>query len=289
MKRKIITVGIAVFFFLLAIAIMLYPMISNAYNAKHHSELLTDYSIEVSQADNRELIQAKEQAAAYNQTLSANLQMVDPFGEEALQAALDDYSNLLNLNGSGIMGYIDIPAIDVHLPIFHGTDDKTLQKGIGHLLGSSMPVGGESTHTILTGHSGMASQRMFTDLPQLNNGDVIYLHILDEVLAYQVYDTDEVLPHNTTKLQIERERDLCTLITCTPIGVNTHRLLVMAERIPFEDAEDVMEEQAADSAPTSTWEQNYLKGILIGLGIILATALLLLAICLFRRCKHKSR
>ena len=132
MNRKIITVGIAVFFFLLAIAIMLYPMISNAYNAKHHSELLTDYSIEVSQADNRELLQAKEKAAAYNQTLSANLQMVDPFGEEALQAALGDYSNLLNLNGSGIMGYIDIPAIDVHLPIFHGTDDKTLQKGVGH-------------------------------------------------------------------------------------------------------------------------------------------------------------
>lgn len=289
MKRKIITVGIAVFFFLLAIAIMLYPMISNAYNAKHHSELLTDYSIEVSHADNRELIQAKEKAAAYNQTLSANLQMVDPFGEEALQAALDDYSNLLNLNGSGIMGYIDIPAIDVHLPIFHGTDDKTLQKGVGHLLGSSMPVGGESTHTILTGHSGMASQRMFTDLPQLNNGDVIYLHILDEVLAYQVYDTDEVLPHNTTKLQIERERDLCTLITCTPIGVNTHRLLVMAERIPYEEAEEIIEEQAADTEPASTWEQNYLKGIVIGIVIILVVALIALAIWLFRGCQHKSR
>lgn len=289
MKRKTITVAIAVFFFLLAIAIMLYPMISNAYNAKHHSELLTDYSIDVSQADNRELIQAKENAAAYNQTLSANLQMVDPFGEEALQAALDDYSNLLNLNGSGIMGYIDIPAIDVHLPIFHGTDDKTLQKGVGHLLGSSMPVGGESTHTILTGHSGMASQRMFTDLPQLNIGDVIYLHILDEVLAYQVYDTDEVLPHNTTKLQIERERDLCTLITCTPIGVNTHRLLVMAERIPYEEAEEIIEEQAADTEPASTWEQNYLTGIVIGIVIILVVGLIALAIWLYRRWQHKSR
>ena len=289
MKRKIITVGIAVFFFLLAIAIMLYPMISNAYNAKHHSELLTDYSIVVSQADNWELIQAKEKAAAYNQTLSANLQMVDPFGEEALQAALDDYSNLLNLNGSGIMGYIDIPTIDVHLPIFHGTDDKTLQKGVGHLLGSSMPIGGESTHTILTGHSGMASQRMFTDLPQLNIGDVIYLHILDEVLAYQVYDTDEVLPHNTTKLQIERERDLCTLITCTPIGVNTHRLLVMAERIPYEEAEELIEEQAADTEPASTWEQNYLKGIVIGIVIILVVALIALAVWLYRRWQHKSR
>ena len=289
MKRKIITIGIAVFFFLLAIAIMLYPMISNAYNAKHHSELLTDYSIEVSQADNRELIQAKEQAAAYNQTLSANLQMVDPFGEEALQAALGDYSNLLNLNGSGIMGYIDIPAIDVHLPIFHGTDDKTLQKGVGHLLGSSMPIGGDSTHTILTGHSGMASQRMFTDLPQLNTGDVIYLHILDEVLAYQVYDTDEVFPHDTTKLQIERERDLCTLITCTPIGVNTHRLLVMAERIPYEEAEEIIEEQAADTEPASTCEQNYLKGIVIGIVIILVIALIALVIGLYRRWQHKSR
>ena len=187
------------------------------------------------------------------------------------------------------MGYIDIPAIDVHLPIFHGTDDKTLQKGVGHLLGSSMPVGGESTHTILTGHSGMASQRMFTDLPQLNNGDVIYLHILDEVLAYQVYDTDEVLPHNTTKLQIERERDLCTLITCTPIGVNTHRLLVMAERIPYEEAEEIIEEQATEMEPASTWEQNYLKGIVIGIVIILVIALIALVIELYRRWQHKSR
>lgn len=162
MKRKIITVGIAVFFFLLAIAIMLYPMISNAYNAKHHSELLTDYSIEVSQADNRELTQAKENAAAYNQTLSSSLQLVDPFGNEALQAALDNYTDLLNLNGSGIMGYIDIPAIDVHLPIFHGTEDKTLQKGVGHLLGSSLPVGGESTHTILTGHSQICGEHLPT-------------------------------------------------------------------------------------------------------------------------------
>ena len=164
--------------------------------------------------------------------------------------------------------------------------DKTLQTGVGHLLGSSMPIGGESTHTILTGHSGMASQRMFTDLPQLNAGDVIYLHILDEVLAYQVYDTDEVFPHDTTKLQIERERDLCTLITCTPIGVNTHRLLVMAERIPYEEAEEIIEEQAADTEPASTWEQNYLKGIVIGIVIILVIALIALVIGLYRRWQH---
>lgn len=275
------------FFFLAAIGIMLYPMVSNAYNQKHQSMLLTDYSNNIDQAEDDELETAKELAAAYNQTLVPGVQMVDAFSNEALQAASEDYTELLNMNGSGIMGYIDIPSIDVHLPIYHGTDDTTLQKGVGHLMGSSLPVGGEGTHTILTGHSGMASQRMFTDLPQLEVGDVFYLHILDEVLAYQVYFTDEVLPHDTSKLQIESGRDLCTLITCTPIGINTHRLLVMAERIPYETAEQITEEQEENNTVSaSTWEQNYLKGIVIGAVIVLMLALLALAIWLFRRCHN---
>ena len=286
MKRKILTICVAVFFFLIAIWIMLYPMISNAYNAKHHSELFTDYERKISHANALEIEQSRNDAIAYNQSLSTSLQMIDPFSKESLQAAFDAYSNLLNLNGSEIMGYIDIPAIEVHLPIFHGTEDKILQKGVGHLLGSSMPVGGESTHTILTGHSGMASQRMFTDLPQLKIGDVIYLHILDEVLAYQVYDTAEVLPHNTSKLQIESNRDLCTLITCTPIGINTHRLLVMAERIPYEEAEEIVEEIIAEDQPESTWEQNYIKGIIIGIGIVMVIVFQILAIWLFLRCHN---
>lgn len=265
---------------------MLYPMISSAYNEKHQSELLTDYSKEIDQAPDEELTEAKEQAVVYNQTLIPGVQMVDAFSKEALQSASKEYMRLLNMNGSGIMGYIDIPSIDVHLPIYHGTDDATLQIGIGHLLGSSLPVGGEATHTILTGHSGMASQRMFTDLPQLEVGDIFYLHILNEVLAYQVYFTDEVLPHDTSHLQIVEGRDLCTLVTCTPIGVNTHRLLVMAERIPYEAAEEIEEEQETDTETVSSWEQNYLKGIVIGVAAVCLIALLIFAIWLFRRCRN---
>ena len=286
MKRKIITVSIAVFFFLAAIGITLYPVISNAYNAKHHSDLLYGYINEISKADDTALVQAKEDAALYNQTLASGMQTEDPFSKESLQEALGDYLGLLSMNGSGIIGYIEIPSIDVHLPIYHGTNDTVLQKGIGHLLGSSLPIGGESTHTILTGHSGMASQRMFTDLPLLDIGEVFYLHILDDVLAYQIFGTDEVLPHNTAKLQIERGKDLCTLITCTPIGVNTHRLLVMAKRIPYEKAEEIVDTQPMDAEQESAWGQNYKKGIIIGAAIAVTIALLALAIRLFRRCHN---
>ena len=286
MKRKVIPICGAVLLFLLAAAVLLYPLISSAYNEKHQSELLTTYTEEIKQVDKTALIAARQQAEDYNQALVPGSREMDAFSEEAILAASKEYRNLLDLSGSGIMGYVEIPAIDVYLPIYHGTDDFTLEVGIGHLLGSSLPVGGESTHAILTGHSGMASRRMFTDLPQLSLGDVFYLHILDEVLAYQVYYTVEVLPHDTSKLQIVQGEDICTLVTCTPIGINTHRLLVTGERIPYVEAEEIVQEQIQKAEPQgSVWEENYLKGILIGLVCVMSIALLIVVIALFRRCR----
>ena len=156
--------------------------------------------------------------------------MSDAFSNGALLWASEDYKNQLNIAGTGIMGYVNIPSIHVHLPIYHGSETRTLERGIGHLLGSSLPVGGETTHSILTAHSGMASQKMFSDLPQLRIGDVFYLEVLGETLAYQVDQIKTVLPHDVTYLGIEENRDLCTLVTCTPFGVNTHRLLVRGSR-----------------------------------------------------------
>ena len=173
------------------------------------------------------------------------------------------------------MGYVEIPKINVNLPIYHGTGNDSLERGVGHLLGSSLPVGGESTHAILTGHSGMASQKMFTDLEQLGIGDVFYLHVLDETLAYQVVAINVVLPNDTTYLGISEEEDLCTLVTCTPYGVNTHRLLVRGSRIPYEEAEVIENEVTQTEQVTSSWEQQYIRGIAIGLIMVLVAVLLI--------------
>ena len=187
------------------------------------------------------------------------------------------------------MGYIEIPAIQVNLPIYHGTGSDSLERGVGHLLGSSLPVGGDSTHAILTGHSGMASQKMFTDLVQVEVGDVFYLHILDETLAYQVRELNTVLPHDTSLLGISTGEDLCTLITCTPYGINTHRLLVTGSRIAYEEAETIVEETVLEEQPRSTWEEKYVAGIVAGIFAVIIVALVIGIIIQIRKLVAENR
>lgn len=170
-------------------------------------------------------------AIAYNLAITPGT--ANAYSEESLLSAAENYDSQLNIAGNGIMGYVEIPKIQVNLPIYHGTDAEVLDRGVGHLLGSSLPVGGENTHTILSGHSGMASQKMFTDLEQLTQGDVFYLNVLNETLAYQVTEINAVLPYETDLLGIVPGEDLCTLVTCTPYGINTHRLLVRGSRFPM--------------------------------------------------------
>lgn len=246
----------------------LYPIISNYVNQKYASEIFTAYQEVISQTDNSVLVQEREKAIAYNKTLVPRTESDGSYTQEALQSASEDYDSILNLSGDEIMGYIEIPKINVHLPIYHGTGDSSLSKGIGHLLGSSLPVGGESTHAILSGHSGMASQTMFTDLEQLDIGDVFYLYVLDEILAYQVTEINTVLPSDTSLLCIWEGKDCCTLVTCTPYGVNTHRLLVTASRIPYQEAEQITEQTEAASSTGSHWMQYYLRGLEIGLAVV---------------------
>lgn len=287
MKRTAIII-LAVVVFLMALGITFYPIISNHINAKYASEIQTTYEAVLQEADNSELIDAKEKAIAYNESITPGASVDDAYSQEALINATRDYESLLNIAGDGIMGYVKIPKIDVQLPIYHGTDNASLERGIGHLLGSSLPVGGDSTHTILTAHSGMASQKMFSDLPQLTIGDVFYLRILGETLAYQVDQINTVLPHDTSYLGIEHGEDLATLVTCTPFGVNTHRLLVRGERIPYEEAE-VIVETTQEEVVESTWEQHYLKGIIIGLAVVLVLVLTAVIIWLIWRKCHESR
>lgn len=268
---------------------MLYPLTSTAYNQRHQSKIHTQYQQVVELVDITEKQKAWERAAAYNQSIQPGTQLVDAFSKETLIDAAEEYSELLNLAGDGIMGYVNIPIISVHLPIYHGTEDATLEVGIGHLLGSSLPVGGESTHTILTAHSGMASSKMFTDLQQLETGDVFYLEVLGETLAYQVDQIKVVLPHDTAHLGIEPGGDYCTLVTCTPYAVNTHRLLVRGARIPYEEGKAITEVAIPTIHPvTSTWEQEYYKGILVGLGIVTGIGLVILVLRLYWRYRHQN-
>lgn len=163
------------------------------------------------------------------------------------------------------MGYVEIPKISVNLPIYHGTGENSLSRGIGHLLGSSLPVGGLGTHCVLTGHSGLSGQKMFSDLNQLKIGDVFYLKTLDETLAYMVLNISTVLPEDTSKLSIDSAQDTVTLVTCTPYGVNTHRLLVQGQRIETPTAQRMVEQADFQETPAkSTWTHEYLRGIAYG-------------------------
>lgn len=283
MKKRIITICAAVLF-LTALGLTLYPLISNYVNQKYASEIQTAYQELIQQTDDSVLHEAKQRAVVYNLTITPGT--ADAYSEEALLTASEDYDNQLDIAGNGIMGYVEIPKIQVNLPIYHGTDAEVLDRGVGHLLGSSLPVGGENTHTILSGHSGMASQKMFTDLEQLVSGDVFYLNVLNETLAYQVTEINTVLPYETDLLGIVPGEDLCTLVTCTPYGINTHRLLVRGSRIPYEEATVLEEENTVTKQAASTWEAKYLQGVLWGVAAALGVGIIILT---GTRIYHKAR
>ena len=283
MKRRYIRIVIAGIIFLLALLLTLYPVISNLYNQEHQSLIKTEYEEVVAQTDTAEFDRIRKLAVAYNKAITPGT-AGETYSQEAILAASEDYDSQLNLSGSGIMGYVKIPKIQVELPIYHGTGSDSLERGTGHLLGSSLPVGGESVHTIITGHSGMASQKMFTDLEQLEIGDVFYLHVLDAVLAYQVYFKEPVVPHDSSRLGIIPGKDLCTLITCYPTGVNTHRLLVQGERIPYEQAQEVQAVTVSgETEVESHWEDQYWLGIQMGLTAMVSMVIVLNVILMVRK------
>ena len=228
MKKKgnhLITI-LLILIFLLGLSLLLYPAVSDYWNSKHQTRAIAVYSEEVSGLDKDQYQALWADAAAYNASLRErdNAYLLT----EEQKAA---YEQLLNVSGLGIMGYIEIPSIDCSLPIYHGTEESVLQIAIGHLEWSSLPVGGESTHCVLSGHRGLPSAKLFTNLDKLQEGDVFLLRVLDEVLTYEVDQILIVEPQETGALRIVEGEDLCTLVTCTPYGINTHRLLVRGHRI----------------------------------------------------------
>lgn len=225
--------GFAALMILSGIGVASYPVISNAVAQRHASTAIQNYDETVHSMDTEKLDAAKEAARRYNEQLGSALDR-DAAGEA--EETGTSYVDLIDVGES--LGYITIPKIDVNLPIYEGTSDDVLLKGVGHLEGSSYPLGGESTHSVLTGHRGLAEAVLFTDLDKLQEGDKFYLHIMDEVLAYQVDQVKVVLPEETDDLTIVQGQDYCTLVTCTPYAINTHRMLVRGTRVPYNGEEE---------------------------------------------------
>lgn len=231
-KSSAILTVIIVLILLTGIGIMLYPTVSDWYNGLHQSRAIADYNKAVSQNSDEENERLWQEAQAYNQKLAQTGVDLSLGQKDDSDPEKQEYLKTLDVSGTGIMGYINIPSVKIHLPIYHDTSESVLQIAVGHLAGTSLPVGGSSTHSVLTGHTGLPSARLFTDIDQLDKGDTFEIVVLDHTLTYEVDDIRTVLPSEVSSLQIEQGRDLVTLVTCTPYGINTHRLLVTGHRIP---------------------------------------------------------
>ena len=255
MKRRILAAvcGVA------ALGLMLYPLVGELLSEKYHSDIETAYTAAIEDIDNAELTAQREAAEQYNAMLSGAA-----ITEGRASAPPLAYAQQLTVGG--VMAYVDIPKINVYLPVQHGTDADTLERAAGHVVGTSLPVGGSSTHAVLSAHSGMASSKLFSDIDQLTEGDTFYIYVLGEVLAYEVDAINTVLPTDTSLLQIADGKDLVTLVTCTPFGVNTHRLLVRGHRIPYTPEQATA--AAVEKPAASSWTQHYLTGLGIGLGAV---------------------
>lgn len=260
---------------LLSLGLLLYPFMGELVSKKYHSDVEAVYAAAIAGTDNAELAEQRRSAEMYNALLR---------GEAAVSAGGASASPLAyaeQLTVGGAMCTIDIPKIGVYLPVRHGTGAETLERTVGHVVGTSLPVGGSGTHAALSAHSGMASAKLFSDIDQLVEGDTFYIHVLDEVLAYEVDQIATVLPGDTSLLQIEDGQDLVTLVTCTPFGVNTHRLLVRGHRVPY--VPDLVTESSTTQKAASSWPQHYLTGLGVGLGVLAGVG----GICFFarRRCR----
>ena len=243
-----------------AFGLLLYPLMGEFLNEKYHSDIETAYTAAIEDTNTAELEQQRQAAERYNAILSGTAAITEG------GASAPPLAYVEQLTVGGVMAYVDIPKINVYLPVQHGTDADTLEKSVGHVVGTSLPVGGISTHAVLSAHSGMASSKLFSDIDQLAEDDMFYIHVLGEVLAYEVDAINTVLPTDTRLLQIEDGKDCVTLVTCTPFGVNTHRLLVRGHRVPYTPEQDAVAAETQKMA--SSWTQHYLTGLAIGIGTV---------------------
>lgn len=290
MKKKIpgIIFGLM---FLIGFGILVYPTVADQWNTYRQSRLISSYENRIQEMEPEDFTAEWEKARAFNDTLTQNSIYGDVFGEEGQELEDTDYWQILNVGGDGVMGYLSIPKINIKLSIYHGTSDEVLQTGVGHLNGTKLPIGGESTHSVLAAHRGLPSARLFTDIDQMEKGDMFYIHVLDETLAYQVdqiFDMVDKDDHETLEeaLRIQEGKDQVTLFTCTPYGVNSHRLLVRGTRVPYNGEEEI------ESTPADTMleavQNYYMLYLILGLSITLLIILLMRFLMKPKR-KNKGR
>ena len=277
MKKKIpgILFGIL---FLIGFGILIYPTAADQWNTYRQSRLISSYEAAVEKMEPEDFSLQWEKARAFNDSFSINNIYGDIFGSEEQELTDTAYWQVLNVGGDGVMGYLSIPKIHVRLSIYHGVEEEVLQTGVGHLNGTKLPIGGEGTHSVLAAHRGLPSARLFTDIDQLEKGDLFYIHMLDQVLAYQVDQILDMVDKDDTAvleeaLQIQEGKDLVTLFTCTPYGMNSHRLLVRGTRVPYTGQEDI----AATPAETmlEAVQNYYMLYLILGISVTLLGILLL--------------
>ena len=278
MKKKLTGIVLPALLFLAGLAVLLYPSFSDLWNQRRQESMIGTYVETVAQLTKEDHSALRQAAQEYNAGLDGTFHdafIADRIGQD------DPYRSLLDPDGSGVMGYIEIPKISVRLPVYHGTGEDALQRGIGHLAGTSLPVGGAGTHCVLSGHRGLPTALLFTDLDRLISGDRFYLHVLDETLAYEVDRIAVVEPTEVSDLLPESGADYVTLVTCTPYGVNTHRLLVRGHRVPYVPEETPVITPVQQLAHSFGWRG---KAALAAGGAVLA----LIVIAAARKRKNKE-
>ena len=289
MKRKIANILFALVF-LVGFGIFAYPAVSDQWNAYRQSQLITSYDEVVGQMEEADYSREWEAAIGFNAALQGNNLYGDAFGVTDTEMENTEYWKVLNVSGNGVMGYMTIPKINVKLAIYHGTGDEVLQTGIGHLNGTKLPIGGESSHCVLAAHRGLPSAKLFTDLDQMVQGDIFYIHVLDQVLAYEV---DQILPmvdkDDTEALVSAMQEipggDYVTLLTCTPYGVNSHRLLVRGVRTAYNGEGEVKEQTPVESMVEAV-RSYYMLYLVLAIATILLIGIMAMA---FRRAGRKRR
>lgn len=277
---------LALLLMLFGIGIFAYPSISNYLAEQNHVEAITTYNEAVEKLDKTALKKAWKSARKYNETLAGD-PVHDPFLVGSGYALPENYLSVLNLNNDGIMGYIEIPKISIKLPIYHGTSDEVLEKGVGHIQQTALPIGGKYRHSVLTGHRGLPSAELFTRLDELKIGDYIYISVLNKTLAYKVREINTVLPDDLSNLTANKDEDLITLVTCTPYAVNTHRLLVTCERTKYLPPDKV---QQTDSKSTffGLYKNMQKLGIIIGVTIAAIAVIITVIVIIVKKRKKKG-
>lgn len=277
MKRKVSSALFGLMF-LVGLGVLVYPTVANQWNTYRQSRLISNYETAMEELEPEDFTEEWEKARAFNATMTENNLYGDVFGSDHTELEETEYWKILNVAGDGVMGYLSIPKINIKYAIYHGVEEDVLQTGVGHLNGTKLPIGGESTHTVLAAHRGLPSARLFTDIDQLAAGDKFYIHVLDEILAYEV---DQILPmvdkdDNETldkAMQIEEGEDQVTLFTCTPYGVNSHRLLVRGHRVEYTGEEEVA--NTLSQTMVTAVQNYYMLYLIMGLSVTLLIILIM--------------